>query len=125
MDRVDALLTEYRRQLALPWRADLSGAERIWMAVYPPELERRVRGRLGDFELATLEAGHSWLLHDVTSSFSQWLASQEYANAYLRIPAKAISQSGVFDHPRPEAAERPTLGRGSPPDDHLLSGGCG
>ena len=43
----------------------------------------------------------------------------------LRIPAKAISQSGVFDHPRSEAAERPTLGRGSPPDDHLLSGGCG
>ena len=43
----------------------------------------------------------------------------------VRIPAKAISQSGVFDHPRSEAAERPTLGRGSPPDDHLLSGGCG
>jgi len=43
----------------------------------------------------------------------------------MRIPAKAISQSGVFDHPRSEAAERPTLGRGSPPDDHLLSGGCG
>jgi len=44
---------------------------------------------------------------------------------WVRIPAKAISQSGVFDHPRSEAAERPTLGRGSPPDDHLLSGCCG
>lgn len=39
----------------------------------------------------------------------------------MRIPAKAISQSGVFDHPRSEAAERPTRGLGSSPDAHLLS----
>ncbi len=43
----------------------------------------------------------------------------------LRIPVKAISQSGVFDHPRSEAAKRPTRGLGSLPDDHLLSMCCG
>ncbi len=86
MDRVDALLAEYRRQLTMPWRADLAGAERVWMAVYPPELERRVRARLGDFELATREAGHPWLQHDVTTSFSKWLAAQEYASAYYADP---------------------------------------
>lgn len=86
MDRVDALLGEYRRQLALPWRPDLAGAERVWMAVYPPEMERRVRARIGDFELATREAGHDWLEHDVTTSFSKWLASQEYASAYYADP---------------------------------------
>ena len=86
MDRVDALLGEYRRQLALPWRPDLAGAERVWMAVYPPELERRVRARLGDFELATREAGHAWVQHDVTTSFSRWLASQEYASSYYADP---------------------------------------
>jgi len=42
----------------------------------------------------------------------------------VRIPAKAISPSGVCDHPRSEAAERPTRGSGSPPDHHLLSMCC-
>ena len=39
----------------------LSGAERVWMAVYPPELERRVRAKLPDFDFATRESGHAWL----------------------------------------------------------------
>lgn len=86
MDRADALVAEYRRQLSLPWRTDLSGAERVWIAVYPPELERRVRARLAEFELATREAGHPWVLHDVTSAFSAWLAGQEYRDAYYSEP---------------------------------------
>lgn len=86
MDRVDALLGEYRRQLSLPWRPDLSGGERVWMAVYPPELERRVRARLGDFELATREAGYRWATHDVTTAFSTWLAGLEYHEAYYEDP---------------------------------------
>ena len=86
MDRVDALLGEYRRQLSLPWRPDLSGAERVWMAVYPPELERRVRARLGDFELATREIGHRWAAHDVTTAFSTWLAGLEDRDAYYADP---------------------------------------
>lgn len=86
MDRVDALLSEYRRQLSLPWRPDLSGAERVWMAVYPPELERRVRAKLPDFDFATRESGHAWLVHDVSASFSTWLAAQEYKHAYYADP---------------------------------------
>jgi len=86
VDRADALLGEYRRQLSLPWRPDLSGAERVWMAVYPPELERRVRARLGDFEIATREAGHLWAIHDVTIAFSTWLAGLEYRDAYYADP---------------------------------------
>src|SRR5436305_1217501 len=86
MDRVDALLAEYRRQLSLPWRADLSGPERVWMAVYPPDLERRIRARLADFEFATRESGHGWLEHDVTTGFSVWLAGQEYRESYYADP---------------------------------------
>lgn len=86
MDRVDALLGEYRRQLSMPWRTDLAGPERVWMAVYPPDLERRVRAKLGDFELATRESGRGWVVHDVTTSFSTWLAAQEYRDAYYRDP---------------------------------------
>jgi hypothetical protein len=86
MDRFDALLTEYRRQLSLPWRADLSGPERVWMAVYPPEMERRVRARISDFEFVTREAGHSWVFHDMTFAFSAWLAAQEHREAYYAEP---------------------------------------
>lgn len=86
MERVEALLVEYRRQLSLPWRSDLSGPERVWMAVYPPDLERRVRARLPDFEFATRESGHGWRVHDVTTAFSSWLAGQEYRDAYYRDP---------------------------------------
>ncbi|MGC8635292.1 MAG: BREX protein BrxB domain-containing protein [Candidatus Limnocylindrales bacterium] len=86
MERVEALITEYRRQLSLPWRADLSGPERVWMAVYPPDLERRVRARLADFEFATRESGHGWRVHDITTAFSRWLAEQEYRDAYYRDP---------------------------------------
>ena len=45
----------------------------------------------------------------------------ELTEAWLRIPRKPISQSGVFDHPRSEAAKRPTRELGSAPDGHLLS----
>jgi hypothetical protein len=86
VERVEALLVEYRRQLSLPWGADLSGPERVWMAVYPPDLERRVRARLADFEFATRESGHGWCVHDVTTAFSRWLAEQEYRAAYYRDP---------------------------------------
>jgi hypothetical protein len=53
------------------------------------------------------------------------VGTQVSESTYLRISAKAISPSGVFDHPRSEAAERPTRGSGSLPDHHLLSMGCG
>jgi hypothetical protein len=86
VDRAEALLAAYRRQLGLPWRTDLSGAERVWMAVYPPEIERRVQARLLDFELETRAAGRAWLLHDVTRAFSTWLAAQEYREAYYANP---------------------------------------
>lgn len=86
MDRADALLRAYVRQLSLPWRPDLSGAERIWIAVYPPEIERRVQAKLPDFEIETRAANHSWLLHDVAGTFSRWLAKQEYREEYYANP---------------------------------------
>ncbi len=53
-----------------------------------------------------------------------WEAVDDAFPGELRIPVKAISQSGVFDHPRSEAVKRPTRGLGSPPADHLLSMCC-
>ena len=95
MDRIDGLLEAYRRQLSLPWRSDLSGAERVWIAVYPPDLERRVRAKLPEFELATKEAGKRWTSCDLTTSFSTWLGANEYREAYFDDPSlitPALSQ---------------------------------
>ncbi len=95
MDRAEALIEAYRRQLELPWREDLSGPERVWMAVYPPEAERRIRARLPEFALATKEASKTWNLCDLSTSFSDWLASNEYRDAYFEDPdllAPAISR---------------------------------
>jgi Domain of unknown function (DUF1788) len=86
MDRVDGLIGAYREHVERPWRRDLSGPERVWIAVYPPEIERRLRVRFAEFELATKDAGHLWRHLDVTRSFSDWLASQEYREAFFENP---------------------------------------
>lgn len=95
MDRAELLLQAYRAQLRMPWREGLSGAERIWIAVYPPELERRVRSRVPDFQVATQEAGHHWVLHDLTTAFSTWMAAHPRRDAYFANPelmTPALSQ---------------------------------
>ncbi len=86
MDRAEALLAEYRRQLSLPWRRDVSGPERVWIAVYPPDIERRLRPRIPEFGMTTKEAGKSWRHLDLTPKFAQWLAGQEYREAYFEDP---------------------------------------
>jgi hypothetical protein len=96
VDRVDQLLDAYRRQLALPWRTGLSGAERVWMAVYPPELERRIRARTDDFRAATTGAGHPWFELDLTQSFPRWMADHKYRDAYFSDPGLITPSLGQF-----------------------------
>ena len=43
MSYVEDLLEEYRTFVALPWQQNLAPDQRVWMAVYPPEHERRIR----------------------------------------------------------------------------------
>ncbi|NMM86166.1 hypothetical protein B2J88_17620 [Rhodococcus sp. SRB_17] len=43
MSRISDLVDAYSGELSLPWRSGLSGGERVWMLVYPPDLERTVR----------------------------------------------------------------------------------
>jgi hypothetical protein len=56
------------------------------MVVYDPRQERRIRRRLPEFELATRQADHKWRLLDLTDAFPQWLAAQEYVEAYFQDP---------------------------------------
>lgn len=86
MNHVDALIDAYKRFVQLPWDRSLAPAQRVWIAVYDPEYERRVRRHLPEFEIATKQAGHAWELVDLTGRFERWMASHEYRDAYFERP---------------------------------------
>jgi hypothetical protein len=83
---VDDLIESYRRFVDLPWPQSVAPPQRVWMAVYPPKYERRVRLNLQEFENATIHAGHGWHCIDITTSFERWMADHEYAEAYFDEP---------------------------------------
>ena len=86
MSAIDRLVTNYARQVRLPWSSALSGKQRVWFAVYPPPEERRVRARLPQFETLTLEAGHPWIPVDLTPVLPEWLAAHKYREAIFKGP---------------------------------------
>lgn len=99
MSYIDDLITEYRRFVALPWQQNVAGPQRVWMAVYPPEQERRLRLHLPEFEIATKEAGHSWALLDITTAFEHWMADHEYREEYFESPELLEpALPAFFDH---------------------------
>lgn len=85
--RVETLCRNYERQVSLPWDSNLAGAQRVWFAVYPPDLERRLRLRLPLFEDATQRAGKRWKRTDLTLAFAEWMAAHESREAYFANPA--------------------------------------
>ena len=86
MSVIETRIRAYRNFVALPWTQRLSGAERVWMVIYPPHDERRLRKRVEEFELATKEAGHRWKLVDITPSFAEWMAAQRHREEYFASP---------------------------------------
>ena len=86
MASLDKLAVSYERYVAMPW-TEIAEAKRVWFAVYDPSDERRLRAQVGAFETATRQAGHGWLLCDVTNAFPEWMAAQEYQETYFRRPA--------------------------------------
>ncbi len=96
MSQVSDLAEAYSSELKLPWRTGLSGGERVWMLVYPPELERTMRAALPRFELATGEAGHGWRTIDITDNLGSWLANHRHAEAFFEDP-RDLTPS-IIDH---------------------------
>ena len=86
MSAIDRLLSNYSRQVRLPWSASMSGKQRVWFAVYPPAEERRVRARRPQFEALTLEANHGWITVDLTRLLPEWIATHEYREAIFEQP---------------------------------------
>lgn len=86
MSAIDRLLTNYSRQVRLPWSQSISGKQRIWFAVYPPAEERRVRAHLPQFETLTLEASHGWTTVDLTRLLPEFLAGHKYREQIFEQP---------------------------------------
>lgn len=87
MSRVSDLVDAYAGELSLPWRSGLSGGERVWMLVYPPDLERAMRAALPRLELVTGQNGHGWTLIDITDELGRWLAAHRHAEAFFEEPS--------------------------------------
>lgn len=86
MSYVDDLAAAYRRFVALPWQQNVAPPQRVWMAVYPPKHERRIRLNVQEFENTTIKAGHTWACIDITTSFERWMAEHPYAESYFEEP---------------------------------------
>ena len=97
MSRIDALLKNYSRYVSLPWDDSLPGAQRIWFAVYDPPDERRLRLRLQSFEIETKKVGHDWRCCDLTDAFANWMARQEYREAYFESPEDLLTPHPDFE----------------------------
>lgn len=124
MSYVDDLLVEYRRFVSLPWQDNLAPAQRVWMAIYPPDHERRLRLHVPDFEVATREAAHGWVLVDITSSFERWMAEHEYRIEYFESPdLLETALPAFFDHLVSEVKEQ--VGRHTSADGVVAILGAG
>jgi hypothetical protein len=84
--RLDKLLSSYRQHLTVPWQAGLAAIQRVIFAVYDKTDELRLRANVEEFALVTQQAGKQWLLLDVTNAFPEWMAAQEYRDAYFESP---------------------------------------
>ena len=98
MSRVDDLITNYERFVQLPWPSNLAPAQRVWMAVYAPEEERRLRLHLPEFATASMKAGYEWDLIDISDEFEKWMGAHEYRDAYFKNPGLMQPELvGFFD----------------------------
>jgi hypothetical protein len=86
MSRIEDLAERYGRHIATPWQRTVAGAQRVVMVVYDKELERTLRARKLAFETATREAGHDWHEIDLSAAFAEWMAADEYRDAYFEAP---------------------------------------
>ena len=80
------LVNAYRQHLSVPWQPGLAPIQRVIFAVYDKADELRLRANVEEFALVTQQAGKQWLVFDLTNEFPQWMAAQEYRDAYFESP---------------------------------------
>ncbi len=86
MGHSERLRQNYERFVRLPWSKNQAGKQRVWFAVYPPSEERRIRVKMPEFQMVTIDAGHKWKLVDITGLPPAWLAAHTYKDGYFSDP---------------------------------------
>jgi hypothetical protein len=86
MSKIKRLIKSYSNFIAIPWRDDAAAAQRVIFCVYNETDELPLRAKIDEFELATKESGHEWVVFDFTDTFADWLATQRYAKSYFKKP---------------------------------------
>jgi hypothetical protein len=124
MGRIETLRRNYQRVCGLPWDRHLSGQQKVWIAVYDKEDERKLRLRIGLFEEATRAVGHDWHRCDLTDAFADWLMSPElapYANSYFAAP-ELLDEGPLSDFRQAVAAKlTAALGNLERPDETVVA----
>lgn len=87
MGKIEELAERYGQHIATPWQRTIAGAQRVIMVVYDKELERTLRARKQVFELETQKGLHDWFEVDITRAFAEWMANDEYREAYFENPS--------------------------------------
>ncbi len=77
MSTVDDLLGQFRRQVSLPWSRDTARDYRVWVMHYDRTLERRIQGRLHEFEALARQYGHGWATLSLVTLIAPWFAAHE------------------------------------------------
>ena len=85
-NRLEELVRRYERHVLSPWSSALAGAQRVVFVVYPEDMERTFRARIGEFRQVTEAAGRAWREANATGWFSEWLASDEYREEWFEEP---------------------------------------
>jgi hypothetical protein len=86
LSSIEELLDDFRKRLTVPWRDNEPPAGRIWILWYEKASERRVRGRLREFQLAAEQAGKGWREFDIAPQFGVWVAQQPWFERLAKRP---------------------------------------
>ena len=87
MSKIRRLLDSYSRFISIPWRDDVAAAQRVIFCVYDPSDQLRLHATLGEFEMATAQPAHEWVVFDLTNTFADWLMGKRYAKSYFQEPS--------------------------------------
>ncbi len=124
MSRIDLLKKNYQRLCEYSWDRNVAGAQRVWVAVYDKEDERKLRLRLGLFEEATHQVGRRWAMIDFTETFAEWMCGPEhgdFAASYFESPELLDDAALAGFKDLVASAIRTTLATLFDPDDTVLA----
>ncbi len=122
MPTTDELLRYFEQQVALPWRDDLAPEYRVWILHYEPALERRLRGRMAEFEAIARRHGKGWYALDLANLVGPWFASHPLFEGLVEQPDELPGLLPEFAaHVRETVREK--LAAIGPGDILALSGG--